>query len=137
MVRLVKLVGHMLAVLGDRLDGPSPTDIRQRKKEKVRPAPGSGPVRFTTAFDPAPTVPTGSDPFLPREEGEYEYEMDMDSVEDEMYPARRIKDQGGPGEMQGQTLMVKAPEKMTGDMQMNPQMIAKLMQMMKKRKGAM
>ena len=125
-----QLVGNMLAVLGDRLDGPSPTDIRRRPVGKKRPAPGLGPVRFTTAFDPAPAVPTGSDPFLPRgeeevrDEEEYEYEMDMDSVEGEMYPPRRIKDQGGPGEM-------------TGDMQMNPQMIAKLMQMMKNRKGEM
>ena len=39
--------------------------------------------------------------------------------------------------MQGQMPMGAAPGKMTGDMQMNPQMIAKLMQMMKKRKGAM
>lgn len=169
-----QLVGHMLAVLGDRLDGPSPTDIRRRKKGKVRPAPGLGPVRFTTAFDPAPTVPTGSDPFLPRGEeevrdeeemtddrmmmmdmdrekrrevgkkrpapgtqGEFDLQIQVPPYEGEMYPARRIKDQGGPGEMQGQMPMGAAPGKMTGDMQMNPQMIAKLMQMMKKRKGAM
>ena len=174
-----QLVSNMLAVLGDRFI-VSPTDIQRRKKGKVRPAPGLGPVRFTTAFDPAPTVPTGSDPFLPRgeeevrdeeeyeyemdmgmmdrdDEEEYEYEMDMMSVmpddeedgkPDQAYPPRRIKDQGGPAAMQGQMPMGAAPGKMMGGMkppmqgmgqgmQMNPQMIAKMMQMMKKRKGEM
>ena len=91
------------------------------------------------------------------DEEEYEYEMDMmsvmpddeeDGMPDQAYPPRRIKDQGGPGAMQGQMPMGAAPGKMMGGMQapmqgmgqgmqMNPQMIAKMMQMMKKRKGGM
>jgi hypothetical protein len=95
------------------------------------------------------------------DEEEYEYEMDMMSVmpddeedgkPDQAFPPRRIKDQGGPGQMQGQMPMGAAPGKMMGGMQapmqgmgqgmgqgmqMNPQMIAKLMQMMKQRKGGM
>ena len=91
------------------------------------------------------------------DEEEYEYEMDMmsvmpddeeDGMPDQAFPPRRIKDQGGPGAMQGQMPMGAAPGKMMGGMQapmqgmgqgmqMNPQMIAKMMQMMKKRKGGM
>ena len=91
------------------------------------------------------------------DEEEYEYEMDMmsvmpddeeDGMPDQANPPRRIKDQGGPGAMQGQMPMGAAPGKMMGGMQapmqgmgqgmqMNPQMIAKMMQMMKKRKGGM
>lgn len=101
------------------------------------------------------------------DEEEYEYEMDMmsvmpddeeDGMPDQAYPPRRIKDQGGPGAMQGQMPMGAAPGKMMGGMkppmqgmggmqapmqgmgqgmQMNPQMIARMMQMMKKRKGGM
>ena len=85
------------------------------------------------------------------DEEEYEYEMDMmsvmpddeeDGMPDQAFPPRRIKDQGGPGAMQGQMPMGAAPGKMMGGMQapmqgmgqgmqMNPQMIAKMMQMMK------
>ncbi|MAL46726.1 hypothetical protein [Hyphomonas sp.] len=105
------------------------------------------------------------------DEEEYEYEMDMmsvmpddeeDGMPDQAFPPRRIKDQGGPGAMQGQMPMGAAPGKMMGGMkppmqgmgqgmggmqapmqgmgqgmQMNPQMIAKMMKMAKKRKGAM